>query len=229
MANIIKKLQAQEFRRKGWSISEIAKKLNMHKGGSISKWCQDIVLTKEQIERLVAKQESGSYRGRIIATEKIRKQRLREVELLRREGLKEVGKLNKRDLFITGVAMYWSEGYTYSGGEQVGFTNSDPRMILFILEWLEKICGVSKNNISLQVKINKIHKNRIKKVEYYWSNLTKIPPDQFNKTVLIKSKVKKVYSNPDSHYGTLRITVRQGTKLRRKINGWIEGLTKGVV
>jgi len=37
MVDIIKKLLAQELRRKGLSISEIAKKLNRHKGGSISK------------------------------------------------------------------------------------------------------------------------------------------------------------------------------------------------
>ena len=111
MANIIKKLQAQKLRRKGWSISEIAEKLNMHKSGSISKWCQDIVLTQEQIERLVAKQESGSYRGRIIATEKIRKQRLKEVELLRRQGLKEIGKLNRRDIREKKLLMKFSPAH----------------------------------------------------------------------------------------------------------------------
>ena len=228
MTNITKKLLAQELRRKGWSISEIAKELNTCKGGSISKWCRDIVLTPEQIERLAKQQESGSYKGRMIFVEKSRRQRLREVKLLREQGIKEIGKLNKRDLFIAGVAMYWSEGYTYSSGEQVGFTNSDPKMILFILRWFKEICKVPNDNISCQVKINQIHKNRIKEVENYWSELTAIPLNQFNKTVLIKSKIKKVYPNPETYYGTLRITVRQGTRLRRRINGWIGGLIKGL-
>jgi len=227
MTRTLEKNKALKLRQKGKSINEIATKLNIAKS-TVSSWCRNIRLGTEQIERLAKRQESGSYKGRMKFLERIRNKRIKEVTFLRKQGIEEIGKLNKRDLFIAGVAMYWSEGYTYSGGEQVGFTNSDPKMILFILEWLEKICGVSKNNISLQVKINKIHKNRIKEVEHYWSNITKIPLNQFNKTVLIKSKIKKVYPNFHNYYGTLRVTVRRGTKLRRKINGWIEGLTKGV-
>lgn len=227
MAQITKKVLAQELRRKGYSINEIAQKLGMHKSGSISKWCCDIFLNPEQIERLVEKQKSGSYKGRMKFLEGLRKTRIEEVARLRKEGLNEIGKLNKRDLFIGGIAMYWSEGYTYSGGEQVGFTNSDPRMILFILKWFKEICGVSNDRFSLQVKINDVHKNRISEVEKYWSKFTVIPLDQFNKTVLIKTKSKKVYPNHDNYYGTLRITIRQGTQLRRKIHGWIEGLNIG--
>jgi hypothetical protein len=227
MVKIIEKNKVLQLRKKGNSINEISQKLNVPKS-TVSVWCRNIQLTPEQIERLTKKQESGSYKGRMKFLERIRKERIKEVALLRRRGIKEIGKLNKRDLFIAGVVMYWSEGYTYLGGDQVGFTNSDPKMILFILKWLEKICGVSKDNMSLQVKINQIHKNRIKEVEHYWSNITKIPLNQFNKTVLIKSKIKKIYPNHHSHYGTLRVIVHRGTKLRRKINGWIEGLTKGV-
>jgi len=226
MANITKKLLAQKLRRKGLSISEIAKKLGMHKSGSISKWCRDIVLTSKQIEKLAKKQESGSYKGRIIAVEKLRKDRLKEVELTRREGINEIGKLSKRALFISGVAMYWSEGETYPGSDQVSFINSDPKMILFILRWFREICKVPNDKFSLQIKINKIHQYRIKEIENYWSKLTGIPLNQFTRTVLIKSEIKKAYPNPNIYYGTLRILVHQGTKLRRKINGWIEGLKR---
>ena len=228
MAQITKKVLAQELRRKGYSIGEIAQKLEMHKSGSISGWCRDILLTSKQIERLAEKQKSGSYKGRMNFLERLRKTRIEETERLRKEGFGEIGRLDKRNLLIAGIAMYWSEGYKYSGGEQVGFTNSDPRMILFMLRWFNEICGVSDDRISLQVKINEIHRDRILKVENYWSETTNISLEQFNKTVLIKSKTKKVYPNHDQHYGTLRITIRQGTQLRRKIHGWIEGLSKGV-
>ncbi len=132
MANITKKFLAQGLRKKGRSISEIAKKLGMHKSGSISKWCRDIILTSEQIKRLIKKQESGSYKGRLIATEKLRKQRLKEVKLLRKEGLKDVGRLNKRDVFMGGLGMYWSEGETYPGSDRLSFINSDPKSMNFV-------------------------------------------------------------------------------------------------
>ena len=228
MAKIKEKHKALELRRKGRSINEIAEKLDISKS-TVSGWCRNVQLDPKQIERLAKRQESGSYKGRMKFLERIRKERIKEVALLRKQGINEIGKLSKKDLFIAGVAMYWSEGYTYSGGEQVGFTNSDPKMILLMLKWFKEICKVSDDNISLQVKINKIHRGRIKEVENYWSNLTKIPAGQFNKTVLIKSRTKKIYPNPNAHYGTLRVTVRKGTKLRRKINGWIEGLARGAV
>jgi len=226
MARIKKKLRAQELRRKGCSISEIAKKLNMDKSGTISKWCRDISLSPGQIKRLTKKQQFRSYKGRSIAVEKMRRTRMREVELMRKEGLKDIGKLNKRDLFIGGVGIYWSEGCTHSSNDQVGFTNSDPKMILFMLRWFKEICKVSKDKFSLQIRINKIHKNRVKEIENFWSKITGIPPTQFTKIILIKTKSKKIYPDSESYFGTLRILVRQGTRLRRKINGWIEGLTK---
>ncbi|TSC74890.1 MAG: Uncharacterized protein G01um101430_707 [Parcubacteria group bacterium Gr01-1014_30] len=219
-----KKLLSQELRRSGWSIGEIAKELDMLKSGSISKWCRDIVLTPEQIERLSERQTSGSYKGRMVAAERLRADRLREVKLTREEGLKDIGKLSKRDLFIGGLGMYWSEGETYPGSDRLSFINSDPKMILFMFKWFKEICGVSDNKFSLQVKINEIHKNRAGEIESYWSKLINIPLTQFTKTILIKAKSKKIYPNPDEYFGTLRITVRQGTKLRRKLNGWLEGL-----
>jgi len=67
------------------------------------------------------------------------------------------------------------------------------------------------------------HRKRIKELENFWSNLMSIPLSQFTKTVLIKTRTKKIYSN-NNHYGTVRVTVRKGTQLRRRIIGWIEGL-----
>ena len=226
MASIMKKLLAQDLRRKGLSIGEIAVRLWMQNSGSISKWCRDIVLTPQQIERLTARQESGSYKGRIIATENLRKVRLKEAESMRREGLKEIGSINKRDLFIAGLGMYWSEGETYPGSDRLSFINSDPKMILFILKWFKEICKVPNDKFSLQVKINKIHKRRAEDIENFWSKLTGLPLAQFTKTILIKAKSRKIYPNPNEYFGTLRITVREGTKLRRKVNGWLEGLAK---
>lgn len=227
MARIKEKNKVLKLRQKGRSINEIVQKLDVPKS-TVSQWCRDVRLTQKQIERLAKRQESGSYKGRMKFLERIRRERMEEIARLRKEGLKEIGNLNKRDLFIAGIAMYWSEGYTYPGGYQVGFTNSDPKMILFILKWLREICKIPVEKLSLQIKINKLHKNRIRDVENYWSKLTKVSLSQFNKTILIKSSIKKIYPNPNIHYGTLRIVVRQGAKLRRKIHGWIEGLARGI-
>ena len=223
MAKIKEKIQAQKLRHKGRGISEIAQILSVSKS-TVSVWCQNISLNTVQINQLIARQESKNHEGRLRGAEKVRQKRLKEVELLRKQGIKEIGNISEKEFFVAGIAMYWSEGYTAPVNYEVGFTNSDPRMILFMLEWFKKCCEISNDRFSLRVGINEIHKNRIKKVEKYWSYLTKIPLSQFNKISLKKTKSKKIYENHNDHYGTLRIKVRRGTRLRRKIDGWIEGL-----
>jgi len=225
MARIIEKDKALKLRQKGESINEIAKRLDIPKS-TVSVWCRDIQLTPNQIARLTKKQESESYKGRVKFLERIRKERLDQVSKLREEGLREIGKISKRDLFIAGIAMYCSEGVTSSNSDEVSFSNSDPGMILLMLKWFKEVCSVLNNQVVIQIRVNKIHKHRIKEIENYWSNLTKIPLSQFTKTILIKSKSKKVYPEGDTYYGTIRIKIRRGTQLRRKINGWIEGLTR---
>jgi len=225
MANILKKDKAISLRVKGNSIGEIAEKLNAPKS-TVSVWCRNVKLNKKNIARLERRQKSGSYKGRMIFLEKIRKERLIQTRKLLKEGIKEIGSISKRDLFIGGISMYMSEGSTAECTEEVSFTNSDPRAILFMKKWFLDICGVSADRFTVQIRINRIHKNRTKIIEKYWSRIIGIPLGQFTKTILIKSKSKKVYPKDNIYYGTVRLKVRKGTQLRRKINGWIGGLLK---
>ncbi len=225
MANILEKNKVLKLRLEGKSIAEISEKLKAPKS-TISVWCRNIKLGKKQIERLAKRQISGSYKGRMKFLEKIRSERLLQTKKLRQQGLADVKSLNKRDLFIAGIAMYLSEGATSGCSEEVSFTNSDFRTILFMKKWFNKICGISNNRFIVQIRINKAHKNKIKTAENYWSKTIGIPLDQFTKTILIKSKSKKIYSKDNIYYGTVRLKVGQGTQLRRKINGWVEGLLK---
>lgn len=225
MANIIEKNKALKLRAKGKSISEIAEKLNVPKS-TVGVWCRNIKLGKEQIKRLTKRQESGSYKGRMKFLERIRKDRLFQTKKLKQEGLDEIKYINKRDLFIAGIAMYLSEGATSESNEEVSFTNSDFRTVLFMKKWFMNICGVSNDRFIIQIRINKIHKNKIDDAENYWSKTIGVPLNQFSKTILIKSKSKKIFPKNNIYYGTIRLKIKKGTQLRRKINGWIEGLLR---
>ena len=227
MANIIEKNKALKLRLEGKSISEIAEKLNAPKS-TIGVWCRNIKLGKKQIERLEKRQISGSYKGRMKFLEKIRSEILLQTKKLKQEGLNDIKNITKRDLFVSGIAMYLSEGATSESSEEVSFTNSDFRTIIFMKKWFMEICGVLADKFVIQIRINEAHKNKIKNTENYWSKITGVPLSQFTKTILIKSKSKKVYPKNNIYYGTIRLKVRQGTQLRRKINGWVEGLLKNI-
>lgn len=60
----------------------------------------------------------------------------------------------------------------------------------------------------------------------YWSNITGIPLSQFNKTILIKAKNKKVYENFKVYYGVLAVSVRRSSELQYLIFGLIQALQK---
>lgn len=225
MANIVIKNKAHSLRREGKSISEIAEKLNAPKS-TVGVWCRNLKLGRRQIARLAKRQESGSYKGRMKFLERVRKDRLIQTEKLRKEGINEVKNICKRDLFVAGIAMYLSEGATSECSEEVSFTNSDFKAVLFMKKWFIKICGVTMDKFVVQIRINEAHKNKVKYAEKYWSEIIGVPLSQFTKTILIRSKSKKIYPKENIYYGTIRLKIRQGTKLRRKINGWVEGLLK---
>ena len=222
MAYTVTKEKALLLRKRGLSLNEIVRKLGANKS-TVSHWCRDIQLSKLQQKELYARSSIKSLAALLKAAEGKRRVRILKVKELTLAGKKEVGQLTHRDRFIAGLALYWSEGYNHSG-EEVGFTNSDPKMILFFIRWLAESYSIEKSRLILRVSINEGHSHRVKEVEHYWSKVIDVPLSQFTKTSLIKTVPKKQYANSSVHYGTLRVKVRNGTDLRRKILGSIEQL-----
>lgn len=225
MAKFKEKIKAQKLRRKGQSIKEITKKLKVSKG-TVSIWCRDIQLTKKQIARLDARQIKGGYKGRLKGARIQRERYLKKVKELKKQGIKQINRLNKRDLLIAGIALYWGEGDRK--GNMIGLGNSDPKMIKFMLNWFEKIWKIDKDRIKLHIGINQIHKKRLEEVEKYWSKITCIPRIQFGKTVLIKAKNKKVYKNFNTHYGTLSIRLRKSSTFKYQMDGMLGALARHI-
>jgi len=221
MAKPRKREKARKLRRKGKSIKKIAQKLDVSPG-SVHKWCQDIKLTPLQRNQLDQKVFDALQKGRQKVARKQRTKRLKEIKILKAEGIADVGRLSKREFFLAGIALYWAEGFKKDS--RLGFANSDPDMVKFFLKWLIENCRVPRKDIRLRVGLHISHKNRIKEVEKYWSNLTKIPLDQFQKPFFQKFKWKKEFKKPKEYFGVLRIRANKQRQLFRKIHGYIKGL-----
>ena len=56
--------------------------------------------------------------------------------------------LKEKELFITGIMLYWAEGWK-KNSKYVAFANSDPKMIQLFLKFLHKICGIHKDRLHL--------------------------------------------------------------------------------
>ncbi len=213
------KYRAQELRRQGLSYREILLQMNVSKD-TISRWCRDIVLTKEQKKRLLNNKSFGQRKGSLVAAENKRQKRIsRTREIFERSKI-ELGKLSKRDRFIAGIAFYAGEGEKTDG--RGGFANSDPKLIKFMMRWFEEFCNVPLSRFRGAIWIHEgLNEDKAKK---YWSKLTGIPQDQFFKTYIAKNKTNSRKIRKNIHqYGVFAIKFSMSDKQRR-IMGWISAL-----
>lgn len=215
--------QAIKLRKNGSSISSIASSLNVSKS-TVSMWCKEIALTERQLKKIATVSKHHATLGLLRAAEVQRSKRKLCIEAQTKIGKEDVGALNRRDLFMVGLGLYWGEGYK-KGSQELGFTNSDPLMLRVYILWLEQTYDISRHDLILRVSINDQHSARSEDVERYWSQILHVPRSQFTKTSFIRSASKKRYVNETVHFGTLRIKVRKGTNLRRRILGSIEALS----
>jgi len=221
MAKAIEKMKAREMRRKGESVTEIAKKLGVS-SSTTSLWCRDIKLSQKQIKELERHSRDPNYGMRLanaLAQQKVRKDKTYK---LHQEGKVEVGKLSKRELFIAGVALYWGEGFKKDS--QAGLASMDAGIIHFFIRWLKVCFGYKNEDLIFRLTLNISHKPRVGEVQEYWSKLLGIPTAYFQKPFFQVTTWKKVYENPGNYHGVLRIKVRKSTDFLRKIDGFLDGL-----
>lgn len=221
MAKFREKSEARKLRKRGLSIKNIASDLKVS-SSSVSLWTRDIILTPEQYKVLDNHARDPFYGKRLDYIRKVKQETNKKIEKLKRDGIKEIGIVSKRELFLIGVALYWSEGFKKD--TQVGFSNSDPSMIVIFIKWLFEVFDYTYDDLIVRVTLNMGHKGRINEVEKYWSGITKIPLENFRKPFFQNVIWKKTYDNPNEYFGLLRIKVRRSKDFLRKIQGYIEGL-----
>lgn len=221
MAKSFEKLEARKLRKKGTSIRDIAARLSISKS-SASIWCQDIELTPEQTVILIKNAHDKGMKGRLMGAKMQRDERIQRESNYKTIGIRKVGFLNKRELFLVGSALYWAEGSKKSN--QLVFTNSDPVMITLFMRWITECLEVDRGRLYCRLMVNQEHGYRVKNIERYWSNLTGISLNKFRRTLLRKAKSVKIYENPELYYGTLHMRVQRSTNLLYEIRGYIHGL-----
>jgi len=208
------KLKAQFLRKKGLSVKEIQKKLRVLRS-SVSLWVRDIQLNKKQLERLYLNKKTGALRGSIIGAKKKQREREDLTRKLITEGRKEVGNISTRDRFIAGIVMYFAEGDKKDG--HIGFCNTDPNAIRFMVDWIRKFCNLPKEKLRGALYIHDDLDE--KKAKKYWSELTGIPLTQFTKSYIAKNNLNRLRKKKHI-YGVFRVST-SSVVLHRKLMGWI--------
>ena len=211
-----KKQLAITLRQKGYSVRDIAQKLDAAQG-SVSTWVSSVILSKEQKERLKKKCHSPEV------VEKRRQSRLKNEKQKKSVAISEaantIEKIDQRLLKFIGISLYWGEGAKAKIGT-ARITNSDPLLIKIMVRFFKEICHVPKEKLKAHIHVHS--PSAVKAAEKYWSEVSGIPLNQFYKTYAIKSKSSKNvrFTLP---YGTLEVGVNDVT-LHLRILGWIQGI-----
>lgn len=213
------KLQAQSLRKQGKSYSEIMNALSLSKS-TVSDWCKDVPLSSKIRARLYANKTTGALRGSAIAAQRKIAARLQITKSLYLDGAHEVGKLDKRDRFIAGIAYYSAEGTKTDKG--CAFSNSDPAIITFMVKWFREFGNVPLTKFHAAIWIH--HNQSVQRALTYWSTLTGIPKANFYKSYVVRNKDKSKKIRKQLHqHGVVSLYV-SNVKLQRKIMGWIGGI-----
>lgn len=210
---------ALKLRYKGYSYSEILKKIKVSKD-TLSRWCRDIVLTDYQKQRLINNKIFGQKKGSLIAAENKKRLRIMETQTIYKESAKQIGSINLREKFIAGISLYAGEGDKTDS--QVGFSNSNPDLIKFMMWWFRKFCKISEDKYRGSLWLHQGLDE--KKAKIFWANIIGIPLSQFNKTYIAKNKPysKKIRKNIHK-YGVFAIRFSNAI-IHRRIMGWISAL-----
>ena len=216
------KQKVRKLRYQGWSLGMLQKEFELPKT-TIHSWILDIKVTAPQLEKIRNTALHALQEGRQKSQTILKEQRIAKEKKRYTEGIKKVGKLTMRELFIAGIALYWAEGFKNKHEHRLGFCNSDPAMIKFYIHWLEKCLSVKRKNLVVRLTVNHVYESRTEELEKYWSHVLGIPLSQFTKPFYQNTKWKKVY-NEDNYHGVLRIHVKDSLDHLREMKGLLEGL-----
>ena len=210
--------KALALRKNGFSYKYISSETGLSKS-TLSGWLTEVPYTPNK--------ETVSTFGKARAAASARRAELRQqsIDEIRKIAVKDVGEINKRDLFIYGLALYLGEGC--KSNSQIRMINSDPRIIQTTIAWF-KIFGVEKSQFRLRLHL--YPDSDTKQCLQFWSRTTSIPVSQFQKHQIdrrIDKKAKKRHKLP---FGTAQLSVRSegrkeyGVLFFRKIQLWNEAI-----
>lgn len=191
--------RAIQLRKQEKSYSQIKKILNVSKG-TLSVWLQDYPLSQEKIRELRDWNEQRIEKFRETMRRK-REHRLRQVYDAEKSFLIP---LNKRELYIAGLLLYWGEGLK-AGSAEVSLSNTNPAVIKFFMSWLEEAVGITKPQ--MRVYLHLYSDMDVKKEMGFWSRTLRLPLKQFTSPYIKTSSSKRIFHKGTFGHGTCNLRV----------------------
>jgi hypothetical protein len=211
------KNKARYLRQKGLSYNEIRQEVDVAKS-TLSLWLKNVELLPEHRKRLYTKQIEILSRG----THSQKERRIREINTIINKATHEiVFPLSEESYKLFGVALYWAEG---NKGKNFQITNSDPRMILFMIDWLKNIFQIDPG--ILKACLNMYSQQDEFKLKKFWSELTGIPLENFGKSYI--KPPNRGFKKNNLYYGTIQVYIPKGTDMKHVVYGWSKAVLQNL-
>ncbi len=206
MTKTLLRQRALELRKLGKSYSQIKKELRVSKS-ILSTWLHKYPLNKNQIRLLrdISEVRIEKYR------ETMRLKREKRLNNYYKEA-KKLLPLSGKELLLAGIFLYWGEGSKTEPG-LVSVSNTDPRVLTFVLRWMYDALKVPKEKIRVLLHVYK--DMDIQQIITYWSNELKIDKKQFIKPY-VKESNRIGLTEKGYGYGTCNIRITD-TVFKQKI------------
>ncbi|MFZ3044098.1 MAG: hypothetical protein WA058_03285 [Minisyncoccia bacterium] len=207
------KENAVKMRKRGKSYKEIHAALKIPVS-TLSDWFVHKEWSSKIKSRLTTEARKEST-VRLLDLNKIRGQHLEKAyEAARKEARAEFELLKYDPLFIAGVMLYWGEG-AKNPKQGVKFTNSDPKMVKFYVEFLKRSCRIPEDRIKAYILIYPDIEE--KTCRAYWSKMSNLPWQNFTKSVVITGR----HATRRLGWGVCTITV-SSNYFKQKVLEWIQ-------
>ena len=186
-------LLIKDLRRKGYSLPEIKKEVDVGYG-SIFRYVQGVKILPQYHKTWFGKR-GGSIKRKILAQEKASQ-----------KAKKLITALSLKEKIIFFSAIYWGEG---SKGD-FGLSNSDPEMISILIIGLRELFSIATKDLRVSIRIYEdLNKDMCLK---FWSKITGVKIEDFVSITILPGKKKGKLP-----HGMCRIRVLKGGNLLKYI------------
>jgi len=199
MARKEEKKKAIEMREREMSYSQIKKALGISKS-TLSNWLKDYPLSEKRIRELRDSEQKIEK-----CRETKRKKRESRLNIFYCEEKSKIFPINKRELYLAGLFLYWGEGSKNQAAAKLTISNTDPAMINFFIYWLEKSLNVSRDKVKVQLQLygDMIISREID----FWSKTLKLDKQQFIKPYIKVNLFSKINHRGGFGHGTCNLGI----------------------
>lgn len=161
----------KELRKKGFSLSEIKKEVQVGHG-SVFRYIQGIEILPKYRQVWHSKR-GGSFKKMILAQKKAKE-----------KAEKQIKRLSDKERIIFLSALYWGEGTK----SELRLSNTDPNLIRIFVRGLLNFFGINRNKLRANIRIySDLDKEKCLR---FWSKVSGLSIEQFTNVTILEGKKK---------------------------------------